>query len=348
MALLPASPAASRLESGLLSRRRALSVLGTAALGLASAPRVLGADVFPSKPVTMIAAFPPGGPADVLARAMQPTMSRLLGQPLVVENLPGAGGALAVQKLLSLPADGHTLIMGSPNEAILAPLSNAAAKYRAQDLALLAPVSNHPLVVLARPDLPYTSLEQIIAASKQAGGEGLTFGSPGYGTMYHLVAEYLAQAQGAKLVHVPYKGATPMLTDLAGRQIDFTILPNLGGSIQMIDSGRIKPISVLDTQRMRNLANVPAITEGTLANKGDYVHAIWLGVMAKAGIAPQRLQVLLEASQKAIQSPEMVRALEVSGVQPPKPQSLAASASFYASETEKFARMAKSIKLSPQ
>ena len=338
----------------LAQRRQMIARSATALAGLAIghlAPGALAAahaDTFPSKPVTMIAAFPPGGPADVLARAMQPTMSRLLGQPFIVENLPGAGGALAVQRLLSLPADGHTLIMGSPNEAILAPLSNAAAKYKAEDLALIAPVSVHPLVVMARPDLPYASLEQLIAAGRKAGSEGLTFGSPGYGTMYHLVSEYLAQATGAKLVHVPYKGATPMLTDLAGKQIDFTILPNIGGSIQLIGSQKIKAINVLDTQRMRNLANVPAITEGTLQAKADYVHSVWLGVMARAGIPAQRQKILLEAAQQAIQSPEMVRALELSGVQPMKPQPLAESARFYASETEKFARMARSIKLSPQ
>lgn len=329
----------------MISRFRTVATLALAALHMTAA---LAADVFPSKPITMIAAFPPGGPADVLARAMQPTMSKLLGQPFIVENLPGAGGALAVHRLLSLPADGHTLIMGSPNEAILAPLSNASAKYKAEDLTLLAPVSIHPLVVMARPDLPYASLEQVIAASRKPGSEGLTFGSPGYGTMYHLVSEYMAQATGSKLVHVPYKGATPMLTDLAGKQIDFTILPNIGGSIQLIDSGKIKAINVLDTHRMRNLANVPAITEGTLPNKAEYVYSIWLGVMAKAGIPADRQKILLDAAQKAIESPEMVRALELSGVEPMKPQSLAASAKFYASETEKFGKMARSIKLSPQ
>jgi tripartite-type tricarboxylate transporter receptor subunit TctC len=330
------------------ARTFALTLPSAILLGSAALPLAHAADVFPSKPIVMLAAFPPGGPADVLARAMQPTMSRLLGQPFIIENLPGAGGALAVQKLLNQPADGYTLIMGSPNEAILAPLSNASAKYHAEDLALLAPVSIHPLVVMARPDLPYSSLEQVIAASKKAGSDGLTFGSPGYGTMYHIVSEYLAQASGGKLVHVPYKGATPMLTDLAGKQIDFTILPNIGGSIQLIEGHKIKAIDVLDNKRMRNLANVPAISEGTLPNKSEYVYSIWLGVMAKAGIPADRQKILLEASQKAIQSPEMVRALELSGVDPMKPQPLAASAKFYASETEKFAKMAKSIKLSPQ
>lgn len=306
------------------------------------------ADPFPTKPITMIAAFPPGGPADVLARAMVPTMTKLLGQPFIIENLPGAGGAIAVQRLLSLPADGYTLIMGSPNEAILAPLSVASAKYKAEDLALLAPVSTHPLVVMARPGLPFKTLDEVIDASTKAGSEGLSFGSPGYGTMYHIVSEYLAQASGAKLLHVPYKGASPLLTDLAGQQIDFTILPNIGGSIQMIESGRIKAITVMDTQRMKTLPNVPALTEGSMQKKNDYVYSIWLGVMAKAGIPADRLKAVVEASQQAIQSPEMVRALALSGTEPLKPRPLSESAKFYAEEITKFNKMAKSIKLSPQ
>jgi len=306
------------------------------------------AETFPSKPVTMLVAFPPGGPADVLARAMQPTMARVLGQPLVIENLPGALGVLAVQRLMSRPADGYTLIMGSPNEAIFAPLANASAKYKSEDLALIAPISTHPLVVMARPDLPYASLEQLIDASKKTGSQSLTFGSPGHGSMYHIVSEYIAQTTGAKLLHVPYKGAAPMMQDLAGKAIDITILPNLGGSIQLIESGKIKAINVLDTQRMRTLAEVPAISESRITQKGELAHSIWLGVMAKAGVPADRARVLLEASQQAIQSPEVARALELSGTQPMKPQPLAVSAKFYADETAKLEKMARSIKLTAQ
>lgn len=308
----------------------------------------LAAEAFPSRPVTMLVAFPAGGPSDVLARAMQPSMAKALGQPLIIENLPGAGGALAVQRLLSKPADGYTLIMGSPNEAILTPLSNASAKYKPEELALVAPISTHPLVVMARNDLPYASLEQLIAAAKKPGSQSLTFGSPGHGSMYHIVSEYLAQTTGAKLLHVPYKGAMPMMQDLVGQQIDITILPNLGASIHLLESQKIKAIEVLDTQRMRTLPDVPAISESGIARKSEFVHSIWLAVMAKAGIPDDRLHVLLEASQQAIQSPEMVKALALSGTVPMKPQSLAASAKFYVDETEKSKKMARSIQLTAQ
>lgn len=306
------------------------------------------AETFPSRPVTMLVAFPPGGPADVLARAMQPAMAKALGQPMVIENLPGAGGALAVQRMLSRPADGYTLIMGSPNEAILAPLSNASAKYKPEELALLAPISSHPLVVMARNDLPYGSLEELIAATRKPGAQSLSFGSPGHGSMYHIVSEYLAQATGARLLQVPYKGATPMLQDLVGQQIDITILPNLGASIQLLESRKIKALEVLDTRRMPTLPEVPAITESGIARKSEFVHSVWLAVMARAGLPDDRARVLLAASQQAIQSPEMAKALAQSGVQPMKPQPLAESARFYADETAKFKKMARSIQLAAQ
>ena len=306
------------------------------------------ADAFPTKPISMLVAFPPGGPADVLARAMQPAMAKALGQPVIIENLPGAGGALAVQRLLSRPADGYTLIMGSPNEAILTPLALASAKYKSEELTLLAPVSNHPLVVMTRSDLPYKSMEQIIAAGKSAGSNSLTFGNPGYGTMYHIVAEYMAQLTGAKMLQVPYKGATPMLADLTGRQIDMTILPNLGASTQLLETHKIKAVAVLDTQRMRTLPDVPAISETSVARKSEFVYSIWLGVMSKAGVPAERARVLTDASQQALRSPELIKALELSGVQPMKPQTLAASAKFYVDETERLRKMAASIKLTPQ
>jgi tripartite-type tricarboxylate transporter receptor subunit TctC len=332
-----------RLIAGVMALTAAALLAGV----LTAAP-ALAAEAFPSKPVTMLVAFPPGGPADVLARAMQPAMTKALGQPFIIENLPGAGGAVAVQRLLSRPADGYTLIMGSPNEAILAPLSNASAKYKPEELALLAPISNHPLVVMARNDLPFTSLEEIIAAGRKPGSQSLTFGSPGHGSMYHIVSEYLAQATGAKLLHVPYKGATPMMQDLVGQQVDMTILPNLGASIQMLESRKIKALNVLDNRRMPTLPDVPAVSESGIAQKGELVYSIWLAVMAKSGIPDDRLRVLLQASQQAIESTEMAKALAQSGVQPMKPQSLATSAKFYADETEKFKKMARSIQLTAQ
>lgn len=345
----PSRVALTTPHSPKASVKRFKRVFSVACMALSMLGSIVHAQVeFPSKPLTMIVAFPPGGPADVLARAMQRSMSKVLGQPVIIENLPGAGGALAVQRLLSRPADGYTLIMGSPNEAILAPLSNASAKYKPEDLDLIAPISSHPLVVMARNGLPFASLEELIASSKKPGSQSLTFGSPGHGSMYHIVSEYMAQTTGAKLLHVPYKGATPMMQDLMGEQIDITILPNLGASTQLLENHKIKALNVLDNKRMRTLADVPAISETKIVHKEELVHSIWLAVMTKTGIPADRARLLLEASQQGIQSPEIAKVLEPSGSQPMGPQSLSVSAKFYVDEIAKFKKMAHSIKLSPQ
>lgn len=329
-------------------RQCTTGLLLAASTMLAAAAPAPGADAFPNKPVTLLVAFPPGGPADAVARAMEPAMTKALGQPVIIENLPGALGVLAMQRLMSRPADGYTLIMGSPNEAIFAPLANPSARYKAEDLALIAPVSSHPLVVMARPDLPAMSLAQLVAASRQPGSRPLSFGSPGHGSMYHVVSEYLAQVTGARLLHVPYKGATPMLQDLAGGQIDMTILPNLGGSIGLLSTGRIKAINVLADSRMPTLPQVPPVLESDLPHKLELVHSVWVGVMARAGLPPERAAALLQASQRALQSPELARALAVAGAQPMKPQPLADSTRFYADQIAKLNAMARSVKLSPQ
>jgi tripartite-type tricarboxylate transporter receptor subunit TctC len=139
-----------------------------------------------------------------------------------------------------------------------------------------------------------------------------------------------------------------MMQDLVGQQIDITILPNLGASIQLLEGHKVKALNVLDNRRMPTLPDVPAVSESGIAKKSEFVHSIWLAVMAKAGIPDDRVRVLLEASQQAIHSTEMAKALAQSGVQPMKPQSLATSAKFYADETEKFKKMARSIQLTPQ
>lgn len=337
----------------LISKRRAnalllASLLSATGLVTTSPVRAQSADVFPSKPLTLLVCFPAGGPADVIARALQPTMAKVLGQPVIIENFPGAGGILAMQRLLQRPADGYTMIIGSPNEAILAPLGLAAARFKAEELTMVAPISNIPLVVMARQGLPFSSLEEIVAESKRPDSRPLSFGNPGHGSMYHIVAEYFARSSGAKLLQVPYKGATPLMQDLAGQQIDLTIAPNVGVSAQLIDTGRIKAINVLDTQRIPNLKGVQAITESSLALKSELVSSIWASVMVRSGVPQDRQKVLLDAIQPAIASPEMQKVLESSGTVPMAPQSLAASARFYDDEIAKFNKMATSINLTPQ
>ncbi len=313
-------------------------------LGIALAGAAAMAHAFPTKPVTLIVAYPAGGGADALARAIQPTMSKVLGQPVIVENVPGVGGALGVQRLLSAPADGHTLLVGSTNEVILAPLAMASVKYKTEDLQMLAPISMNPLVIMARKDLKADTVEELVALGKTQGANPISFGSVGYGSMYHIVPEYFGQRTGMPMLHVPYKGTAPLIQDLAGQQIDITFLPNVGTPSQLLESGKIKALAITDARRMPTLPNTQAIVESQL-KLADFQYAVWAGVLARNGVPAENLSILLKAVQEGIRSDAVNKALEPSGVKALPNMSLEKSRQFFKDDTEKFRALAKSIKL---
>lgn len=325
-------------------RIKNIALLGGVALALAGPTS--WAQNFPNRPITLVVPYPAGGGADALARAIQPTMTKLLGQPVIVENIAGVGGALGVQKVLSAPADGYTLLVGSPNEVVLAPLAMASVKYKTEDLRMLAPISNNPLVIMARKDLPANSADELIALGKREGADAISFGSIGYGSMYHMVAEYFGQQTGMKLLHIPYKGTAPLIQDLASQQIDITFLPNVGSPTQLLETRRIKAVAVANAKRMPNLSSTATTTESKLAK--DFVHSVWAAVLVRSEVPQAQAQVLLQAVQQGIQSTEVAKVLESSGVQAVPSQSLGESAKFLKAETEKFKTMAAAIKLTPQ
>jgi len=169
-----------------------------------------GAQAWPTKPVTLIVPWPAGGPSDFVARKLQPDMGKALGQPIVIDNIGGAGGAIGVQKNLSA-TDGHTITLGSPLELIVAPLTLTAVKYKAEDLKIAAQIVKAPLVLIARKDLPANTVDELIALASRPDAKELSIGNGGNGSLFHLAAEKFGQQAGAKFVHVPYKGSTPML-----------------------------------------------------------------------------------------------------------------------------------------
>ena len=159
----------------------ALSALLCAVLGAATLPAL--AQSYPSKPITLTVPWPAGGPSDFVARKLQNDMARALGQPIVVDNVGGAGGAIGVQKMLSASADGHNITLGSPLELIVAPLTLAAVKYKAEDLKIAAQIVKAPLVLLARKDLPANTIEEVIALASRPGAKELSVGNGGNGSV---------------------------------------------------------------------------------------------------------------------------------------------------------------------
>lgn len=233
--------------------------LGGALLLVAAAASAQG---FPSKLITMVVPYPASGPSDFIARQIQPDLTKLLGQTIIVDNVGGVGGALGIQKVLQAPADGHTMVMASPMELILAPLGMAAVKHKPEDTRLAGLLVKATMILLGRKDLPANTVDELIEASKNPGAKELSYGSVGAGSMYHLVAETFSRQTGLKMLHVPYEGAAPLPTDLMGGQIDLVFMPLAGNVGSLIKEGKVKAYGVAAKQPHPLFPALPALTAG--------------------------------------------------------------------------------------
>ena len=313
-------------------------------VGLALAASV-AAQTYPSKPVSMIVAFPPGGGSDVLGRAVGKGMAEVFGQPVIVENVVGVGGSLGVLKAAHAQPDGYTLLAGSPLELIYTPLGVAAAKNRPEDMRLAALVGYTPLAIAVRKDLPVNTLEEFVALAKKS-DKPLSFGSTGIGSLYHLMAEKALQTAGARGLHAPYNGMAPYVKDLMGGVIDFAVVPLVGPVMGAIESGQIKALALASSQPLPRLPKLPLAS----ATKGfaDFQFSIWIGIEASAKTPDSQVAAVHKAAYTALANPDIRKIIETAGSTVAEPMSLAQLDAFYKMEVVKAAAIARSIKLEPQ
>ncbi|NML42287.1 tripartite tricarboxylate transporter substrate binding protein [Ramlibacter sp. G-1-2-2] len=306
------------------------------------------AQSLPGRPVTLMVPYPAGGVSDVIARTISSTLSKQLGQTVIVDNLGGASGGIAAQKVLSAPADGHMVFQGSPNELVLAPMSNAALKYRSEDFRLVQMISINPLAVFARKDLPASNGDELLAYARKAAAEGkpMTYASVGAGSMYHLLGEHLSKLTGIPMTHVPYKGSAPALQDLMGGQVDIFITPYGTGQVAMIDQGKLKAVAVLSADRQQLLKNVPPLQD-TPALKG-FVFDTWAGYFVRKDTPEPVVQALHKALGEVANDPAIREALEAQAMVVPRPQPLPALARLYEDNAAKYRAIAKAMNLQPQ
>lgn len=322
--------------------KRSLALMG----GLVLACGAALAQTWPAKPVNLMVPYPAGGPSDAIARIFFNPLGKELGQQVLVENLGGVSGALAAQKVLAAPADGHFIFQGSPNEVILSPLANAAVKLKTEDFRLVHPVADAVMVFVTRKDLGVNSVDELIALARKSGERPLTYGSVGVGSLYHLILENAQQITGVKLQHVPYKGNAPLLQDIAGGQVDFAVLVYSAGMGALGDQGKLKVIGQLGAQRSELLKNVPTASEGQALKNFSY--KIWTGFMVPKN-TPEDVVVRLHAAiGKTLQDPTVRAQLAAQTQLASAPMSLADSARFFAAETARYRAIAKSIELQPQ
>ena len=325
-------------------RRQLLTHVAAALLaGTASVAAV--AQSFPSKPVSMIVAFPAGGASDVLGRIMAKGMQEHLGQPIVVENVVGVGGSLGVVRVANAAPDGHTILAGSPLELIYTPLGVAAARNKPQDMQLAALVGHTTMGIAVRKDLPVNTLAEFVEYARKA-DKPLSFGSTGVGSLYHLMAEKALQIGGAKGLHVPYNGLAPYLKDLAGGQIDFAVVPIAGPVPGMIDAGNFKVLAQASSTPNARIAKVPLAR----ATKGfeDYQFSIWIGIQTGSKVPEATVAAIHKAAYTALANPEVRKSIEASGTVAGEPMTLAQLKAFYEREATTGAAVAKSVNLQPQ
>jgi tripartite-type tricarboxylate transporter receptor subunit TctC len=266
------------------------------------------AQTFPSKPVRILVGYSAGGAVDILARAVGQQLATSLGQPVIVENKPGAATNIAIKSLIESPADGYTLLMAANALAANVSLFQPAPYDLARDVAPVALVGHVPVVLATLASSPIDTLAKAVAAAR-AQPNTLTFGTPGNGSTPHLAVELFARTAGISMTHVPYKGGAPAITDVLGGHTALVAV-NALEVLPHVKSGKLRVLAVMSAQRSPVLPDVPTVAE---SGYPGFEASVWYGLVAPAATPPPVLARLNAEVQKALASPSVVALLTSAG-----------------------------------
>ncbi|MEO3470291.1 tripartite tricarboxylate transporter substrate binding protein [Roseomonas sp. CAU 1739] len=292
------------------TRRMLIGALG-ASPALMALPAAAQDAAFPNRPIRILLAFAPGGGTDLIARTVAASMQGVLGQPVVVENRPGAGGNIATEAAATSRPDGYTVLMGNHG-----PMSVNVSLFRnmridpEQVLEPIGLVADAPLVVVVGPKSRAQNLQDLLAEIRAANGQS-TYGSASNGSASHLAAALMLQMAGLRAEHVPFRGAAPALTDVVAGHLDFmiTTLPSVVG---LINGGQVRPLAVTGDTRMAVLPNVPTVAE-TIPG---YKATAWYGLLVPRGTPADVRAKLYAALREALANPDVIRRLREEGAEP--------------------------------
>jgi tripartite-type tricarboxylate transporter receptor subunit TctC len=287
--------------------RRQLILASTAAASAAWWPQGASAQAWPSKPVRLVVPFPPGGLIDQMARLMAPRLSREIGQPVVIDNKPGAGGNVGAAEAARAPADGYTLLMASPPLTI-SPAIYPTLPYRPEQIAPIGVVGRVPNVLLVNPKSGIASVADLVARAKAAPGR-LNYASNGNGTSLHLSAELLKVTSGTFITHIPYRGAAAAVTGLMASEVD-AMFENLPSVLGQIRGGSVRALAVTTRTRSKALPEVPTLAESGMP---DFDVSAWYGLAAPAGVPADLMGRWEKALEAVSRDTEIVTAMERSG-----------------------------------
>ena len=302
-----------------------------------ASPAYSQAAPYPSRPVKLVVGFAPGGAADFVARALQDPLSRALGQPIVVENRPGAGSSIAAEHVAKSPADGYTIAIASPSSILVNPIISPRPGFDPRkDFIAVSKVSTSPLVIAVNPGVGVNTLQELIALAKKSPGK-LNYASSGNGAAPHLAAVLFTRLANVEMVHVPFKGGGPAVQSvLAGdTQLSFATPPSV---LPLVQAGRLKALAVTSRNRTPLVPNVPGMAEAGLP---DYEISFWYGLFVPAGTPEDVVKRLFAATRQAVDNPKVNEVLAREGTEASGSKSPADFDSYVAAEQVLWARLVK-------
>jgi tripartite-type tricarboxylate transporter receptor subunit TctC len=314
---------------------------GTFMLTVESAPT--HAQAYPSKTIKLVVPFGPGGPTDLAARVVVQVVQSGLGQSVVIENRPGAGGATGTKSVATADPDGYTMLIGtSATLGVVPALVKSPGYDPVKSFAPVAKLADSTTVLVVPPSFPPISIAELIAYAKGNPGK-LSYASAGYGNQTQLAAELLLARAGIKAVHVPYKSGAEMVTAVLGGQVQMTF-PDISILLGLIQEKKLKALAVTSATRHPQLPNVPTMAESGIA---DYVTTFWTGVIAPAGTPVDIVGKLNAAINDGLKSPQVYDSLVKAGAQP-APGSPQDFANFIVAEARKWSAIAQTAGIDPQ
>jgi tripartite-type tricarboxylate transporter receptor subunit TctC len=316
-------------------------LFGFAALALSLSGALAQAQSWPTRPLTLVVPYPPGGSADILARVVGEKLGERLGQPVVVENKPGAGTAIGAKFVAGAAPDGHTLLMGTVSSQAINPAMAKVGYDPLKDFVAVSPVAAIPFVLVANPALPASSLADLVAMAKANPGK-IAYASAGAGTSNHLAGELLASAAQVNLLHVPYKGSAPALNDVLAGHVPI-MFDLLATALPNVQAGKLKALAVTSRERTPLLPNVPTARESGLH---DFEVTAWFGIFAPSGTPTAVVTRLNTELTALLQSPEVRKRLLDLGAAP-ETSSQEAYARFVRSESGKWTTVTHNAGLTP-
>jgi tripartite-type tricarboxylate transporter receptor subunit TctC len=323
-----------------MNRRECLATLSIAAS--AAAPAVWAQAAYPSRPVKIVVGFPAGSATDIAARAVGDALGRRLGQAFVVDNRPGAASNVAAKTVTLAAPDGYTVFVGTVANTINAAFPNSTSPDLARDFVPVAMIGNVPNLLVVNPSLGVGSVNELIQAAKARPGQ-IAYASSGNGTSPHLSGELFCSMAGISMLHVPYRGSTPAVTDLLGGQVQAMFSP-ASSVLAHIRSGRLKALASTGAKRAAIAPELPTIDE--LGLKG-FETSVWFGLLLPPGAAPELVARLHGATQAVLDLPEVQEPFRAQGIEVLK-SSPEQFTRHIRSETAKWAKVIQAAGIKPE